>query len=153
MPLPVPEHSPDLRLADGRSATVVGEHTWIWTDRSAWAEQSKRVAAGSVWAEVTAIPVRLSFDTAVSIPVSCPGPGTAYDRRYGLHAASPDCDIVFITSSYGQPGDQVNATYRITWRVTWVGSTGTAPASGTLPTMTSQATTTLAVAEAQALIH
>jgi hypothetical protein len=153
MPLPLPQHSPDLRLLDGRSATVVGEHTWFWTDPSSWAEQSRRVAAGSVWAEVMAIPVRLSFYTAISTSVSCPGPGTPYDRRYGLHAASPDCDVVFNRSSYGQPGDQVTATYRIAWRVTWVGSTGTASVSGDLPTMTSQATATFAVAEAQALIQ
>jgi hypothetical protein len=153
MPLPVPKHSPDLRLPDGRSATVVGEHTWIWTDPSSWIEQSKRVTAGAVWAEVRAVPIRLSFDAGISAPVSCPGPGTPYDRKYGLHAASPDCDSVFTKSSYGQPGDEVTAAYGITWRVTWTGSTGAAPASGTLPNMTSRASATFAVAEAQALIH
>lgn len=149
MPLPVPQHSPDLQLLDGRSATLVGEHTWIWTDRGSWITQSKRVAAGPVWAEVTAAPVRLSFETPISTSVSCPGPGTPYDREYGLHAASPDCDSVFTRSSYGEPGDQITATYSITWSVSWTGSTG----SGTLPNLTSRATTTFAVAEAQALIH
>jgi hypothetical protein len=153
MPVPVPRHSPDVKLPDGRSATLVGEHTWIWTDRSAWAAQTKRVSAGPVWAEVTAVPIRLSFESGIAPRVVCTGPGTPYDRKYGLHAPSPDCGNVFTRSSYGRPGDQITAQYAITWRVSWIGNTGTAPASGSLPNMVSRADEALAVAEAQALIR
>jgi hypothetical protein len=151
LPLPVPRHSPDVRLADGRSATLVGEHTWVWTEPSMWGPQSKRVQAGPVWAEVTARPQTMTFDSGFAGSRSCLGPGTPYARSYGLHAASPDCDFVYPRSSFGLAGDQVTARYAIAWRVDWVGSTGSAPAGGSLPAMTSRASAVFAVAEAQAL--
>lgn len=151
LPLPVPRHSPDVRLADGRSATVVGEQTWLWTERSAWASVSKRVQAGPVWAVVTATPVAMSFDSGMGAGVRCAGPGTPYDRSFGLHAASPDCGFVFTRSSHGMPGEKTTTTYVITWLVTWSGSTGAAPVGGRLPVLQSRATATFAVVEVQAL--
>lgn len=151
LPLPVPRHSPDARLADGRSATVVGEHTWVWTEPTSWAPVSKRVQVGPVWAEVTATPKTMSFDSGMGSGVACTGPGTPYDRSFGLHAASPDCDFVYTRSSYGMPADQTTAAYVITWSVRWSGSTGGAGVGDTLPDMQSRATATFAVVEVQAL--
>ncbi|WP_243793816.1 hypothetical protein [Saccharopolyspora gloriosae] len=152
LPLPTPSHSPDVALPDGRSATVVGEHTWYWTEPGRWEPVSQRVQAGAVWAEVTASPVRLSFDPGNEQGlVSCPGPGTPYDRSFGVHAPSPDCDVVYQRSSAHEPGEQVRAQWAITWQVTWRGFDGTAPVGGELPDMTSRATADLAVVEAQAL--
>jgi hypothetical protein len=145
LPLPVPHFSPDVRTSSGL-ATVVGEHTWVWTDKNTWAAQSKRVQAGAVWAEVTATPTKLVFTPGADRPLACAGPGTAYTTAAGLHAASPDCDYVF-----EQPRDHVEATFAIQWSVSWTGSTGTAPAVGTLPPMTSRAAAGFAVAEIQSL--
>ncbi|MGW5643680.1 hypothetical protein [Saccharopolyspora sp. NPDC003762] len=152
LPLPAPRHSPDLLLRDGRSATVVGEHTWFWTDRDDWRPQHERVQAGAVWAEVTAVPVRLSMSPGGGQPMeSCPGPGTPYDRSFAVHAPSPDCDVIYMRSSVDQPGEQVTAEVSITWQVTWQGWTGSSPAGGELPAMTSRAQSRFAVVEAQAL--
>lgn len=148
LPLPVPQHSPDLRLQDGQAATVVGEFTWFWTDPSAWRTQRQRVEAGPVWAEVTATPVQLAMEPGDgTAPIYCAGPGTPYDRSYGLHSASPDCDVVYQRPSTGP----VAAHWSITWEVTWHGWTGTSPTGGDLPPMTSRAQTQLVIAEAQAL--
>jgi hypothetical protein len=153
LPLPTPQHSPDLRLPDGRAATVVGEHTWFWTDPARWQPVRQRVDAGPVWAAATATPVELTLDPGDGQPrVSCPGPGTPYDRRYGQHAGSPSgCDVVYDRASTEQPQQQVTATWSITWRVTWTGNTGTAPVGGVLPELTSRASATYTVAEVQAL--
>jgi hypothetical protein len=153
LPVPTPGHSPDLRLADGRAAVLVGEHTWLWTDPSRFAARSRRVQVGPVWALVTARPVALTFDPGTGeAAVSCVGQGTRYvSGRYGPHAASPTCDFQYQRSSAGQPGGVVRAVYGIRWQVGWVGSTGTAAAAGQLPDMTSQTPVALAVAEAQAL--
>jgi hypothetical protein len=153
LPEPTPGHSPDLRLTDGRAAVLVGEHTWLWTDAARFTARSKRVQVGPVWALVTARPVALTFDPGTGQPaVSCVGPGTAYvPGRYAPHAASPTCDFQYQRSSAGQPGGVVGATYGIKWQGSWVGSTGTTPAAGQLPDMTSQTPIPLAVAEAQAL--
>jgi hypothetical protein len=153
LPLPSARHSPDLRLAGGEPAVLVGEHTWVWVDRVVFSPRRKRVQAGAVWALVTATPVTLRVEPGDGPAVVCDGAGTPFDAtRYGLHAASPTCDHVYARSSFGLPEERVTATYEIWWRVTWVGSTGTAPASGSLPDLVSRATTRFAVAEAQALI-
>jgi hypothetical protein len=145
LPLPAPHFSPDLTTSSGR-ATVVGEHTWLWTDKASWVVQSKRVQAGPVWAEAVATPTKFLFTPNADQPSACPGPGTAYTTAVGLHVPSPDCDYVF-----DQPRDHVNAVFAIQWTVRWTGSTGTAPAGGTLPNMTSRAGVGFAVTEVQAL--
>ncbi|MGO1052972.1 hypothetical protein [Crossiella sp. CA198] len=151
LPLPVPRVSPDVQLADGRRATVVGEHTWLWTEPTVWRPQVERVQAGPVWAQVTATPTTLTFDSGMGQSRTCTGPGTPYTRTAGLHAPSPDCDFVYLRSSHGQPSEQVRAQFAISWSVSWTGSTGTAPAGGRLPDLVSRAELTLAVVEAQAL--
>lgn len=153
LPLPTPRHSPDLTLGNGAPSVVVGEHTWVWTDPQTFVPQSKRVQVGAVWALVTATPTGLGFDPGNGDPaITCAGVGTPYDpSRFGPHDASPDCDYVYTRSSYGLPGDQVRATYSITWHVTWTGSTGTGSVGGVLPDLRSQANALMAVAEVQAL--
>ncbi|MFI9389135.1 hypothetical protein [Kutzneria sp. NPDC052558] len=145
LPLPVPHFSPDLQTAHG-PATVVGEHTWLWIDKAGWAVQSKRVHAGAVWSEAVATPTKLLFMPSADRPLPCPGPGTAYSASAGLHGASPDCDYIFV-----RPRDHVDATFAIQWSVRWTGSTGAAPAGGTLPDMTSRAVLGFAVEEVQSL--
>lgn len=151
LPLPVPRHSPDVRLPDGRDATIVGENTWVWTDRGVWKPAVQRVQVGPVWAEVTATPVGMTFSSGTGGSMSCSGPGTPYDRSYGLHAASPDCGFVYTRSSVGQPNDLATAEWAIQWSVSWVGSDGTAEVGGDFPQMSSRAAATFAVAEVQAL--
>jgi hypothetical protein len=145
LPAPAPHFSPDLNTPAG-SATVVGEHTWFWTDKDSWTNRSQRAQAGAVWAEVTATPTKLIVKPGADRSISCTGPGTAYTAAVGLHAASPDCGYV-----PERPGDRSDAVFVIQWSVRWTGSTGSAPASGTLPPMTSRATTSFAVAEIQSL--
>lgn len=151
LPLPTPGMSPKVTLADGRSATLVNENTWVWTDRAEWTTWSERVRVGPVWAEVTARPRQVRFDSGMGHQITCDGPGTPYDRSWGMHAASPDCGVVFRRSTYGMPGEQTTAEYAITWSVSWRGSTGTTDEGGELPDMISRTTESFAVAEAHSL--
>jgi hypothetical protein len=156
LPLPTPRHSPDLRLPDGRLATVVGERTWFWTDPATWQPHSQRVQAGGVWAEATATPVALTMDPGNGqTPATCTGPGTPYSRDFAVHAASPSgCDVVYQRSSANLPGQQVSATWSITWQVTWQGNTGTAGVGGTLPALVSRSVATFVVADVESVrIH
>lgn len=82
LPLPTPGMSPRAKLADGRSATLVNENTWIWTDPDDWTTQSERVQVGPVWAEVTAQPKQIRFDSGMGQRITCDGPGTPYERSY-----------------------------------------------------------------------
>lgn len=153
LPVPSPERSPDLRLADGRAAVLAGEQTWLWTGKALFQVRSRRLQVGPVWARVTATPVGLSFDPGDGSPaVFCAGPGTPFiPGRDPQHAASPTCGYKYAESSAGEPGGVVTAEYGITWKVSWTGATSAAPADGQLPDMTSRTTTAFAVAEAQAL--
>ncbi len=113
---------------------------------------SLSAAAISLPPSLSTEPVAGALDVAEARPgAGCPGPGTPYSRAFGLHAASPDCDVVLTHSTAGRPGEQARATWAITWTVSWRGFDGTAPVAGTLPPMTSRATTELAVAEAQSV--
>ena len=154
LPKPSPGRSPDLRLADGRAAVLVGEHTWIWTDPAVFTGRSRTVRVDPVWATVTATPVGLSLDPGTGDPVTgCVGAGTRWVAgRYGLHQRSPTCDVVLTRSSAGRPGGVVTATWAVRWRVSWVGAAGGRSESGALDDMTSRTEVVLAVAEAQALI-
>ncbi len=151
LPLPVPRYSPNVRLPDGRNATIVGENTWIWTERSAWTTAVRKVQVGPVWAQVTAVPQRMTFDSGAGGTASCSGPGTPYSRSAGLHTASPDCGFVYSVSSYGLPSDQVRAEWSIAWSVQWTGSDGTTAVGGEFPEMLSRTSATYSVAEIQAL--
>jgi hypothetical protein len=114
----------------------------------------RRLQVGAVWASVTATPVELTFDPGNGDSlVSCRGPGTPFvPGRYAPHSPSPTCGYQYQRSSAGVAGQSVTAEYGIRWRVSWVGSTGSAPAAGRLDDLTSRATTRFVVAEAQALI-
>lgn len=151
LPLPAPGLSPKMRLDDGREATLVNENTWVWTDPGVWGERTERVRVGPVWAEVTARPKRMRFDSGMRQRVTCDGPGTPYDRSYGMHAASPDCGLVYGRSSEGMPNGETRAEYAITWSVSWRGSTGATDEGGELPDMISRASESFVVAEAQSL--
>jgi hypothetical protein len=151
LPLPMPRYSPDVQLPDGRDATIVGENIWVWTERAVWHPAVQRVRVGPVWAEVTATPMGMTFSSGTDGSMACSGPGTPYDRAYGLHAASPDCGFVYTRSSVDQPNDQASAEWAIQWQVSWVGSDGTAEVGGDFPQMSSRAAATFAVAEVQAL--
>jgi hypothetical protein len=154
LPVPLPRRSPELRLADGRPAVLVGEHTWVWTDRSVFTPRARRLQVGPVWVRVTAMPIGLEFDPGDGSPaVGCAGPGTPFvTGREALHAPSPTCDVVYRRSSAGQPGGVVSGVWAIRWRVSWVGGTAVSAESGALQDLMSQIAAAFAVAEAQALV-
>ena len=154
LPLPAPRRSPDLRLADGRAAVLVGEHTWVWTDRSAFTPRSRRLRVGPVWVRVTAVPAGLEFEPGDGSPaVACAGPGTPFvPGRDAVHAPSPTCDVVYRRSSAGRPGGAVTGVWVVRWLVSWVGGTAATGESGALEDLVSRTAEMFVVAEAQALV-
>jgi hypothetical protein len=151
IPSPSPGRYPAGRLRDGVPYTVVNAYTWYWSNPGSFAVLSARANAGAVWSQVTVTPSRLLFTPGDGSPtVSCNGPGVAWNRGDGVWAASPaGCDYRYPHSSIHQPHGVVTATYGIQWRVTWTSSTG---AAGTLPALTTTATSTFAVAEVESVV-
>jgi hypothetical protein len=123
--LHVPYLSPSTAPPRGHDG-LVGLPEWFWMARRSWHARTVTVTAGPVWASVTAAPVGLTFQPGAGLsPVSCAGPGTAYNARTPAAAQHTDCSYSYLTPSTGQPGNAYRASVSVTWKVTWTGSGGT----------------------------
>jgi len=106
-------------------AGLVGLPEWFWVPADQWHARSVTVTAGPVWATVVAAPIGLVFQPGGGLsPMSCAGPGTAYDRRKPSVRQHTDCSYTYERPSAGQPESVYHASLAVTWRVGWVGSGG-----------------------------
>ena len=148
--LQIPYTGPDTAPPRGTDG-LVGLPEWFWIPAASWHARTVTVAAGPVWASVMAAPVRLTFEPGAGIsPVSCAGPGTAYNPRKPAAAQRTDCSYTYLQPSTGQPGRAYQASVTVTWRVTWTGSGG---AGGVLDaTLTVPVGLTIQVGQGEALV-
>src|SRR5262249_2805594 len=151
LPAPVPARYPTGTLRDGTPYTIVQTYMWFWSSPATWKPLSKRVCAGVLCATATAVPTSLAFDPGNGEQgVSCAGPGTAWVRPPG-RSWIPDpqprgCDYRYTTSTFGDPNNELTATYTISWQETWTGNNRTA---GRLDPRARTGVSTLGVAERQ----
>jgi hypothetical protein len=104
---------------------LVGLPEWFWIPAASWHPRTVTVSAGAVWATATAAPVGLTFQPGGGIsPISCAGPGTAYNPRKPATAQRTNCSYTYLRPSAGQPGNAYQASVTVTWRVSWTGSGG-----------------------------
>ncbi len=104
---------------------LVGLPEWFWVPASEWHARSVTVTAGPVWATVVAAPIGLAFKPGTGLsPVSCAGPGTAYNSRKPSAQQHTGCSYTYERPSAGQPENVYHASLTITWRVSWTGSGG-----------------------------
>ena len=144
-PQPDPATAPP-RGDDG----LVGLPEWFWVPAAQWQPLTRRIAAGPVWAEVTATPSRLTFSPGAGLrDVSCAGPGTAYDPAEPASAQQSNCAHTYTWPSNGLPGNAYTASVTITWTASWRGSGG---AGGTFPPLTRTISFALPVANSNALV-
>jgi hypothetical protein len=144
--LPLP--APHVRTAPPRGSDgLVGLAEWFWVAN--WSARTRRAQAGGVWAEVTARPTSLTISPGSGQPpVSCTGPGSAYDSRRPADGQRSGCSYTYTRSSAGLPGGTYQVTVTVIWGGTWVGSGGT---GGTLPALSRSMSFGLRVAEGQAV--
>jgi hypothetical protein len=122
--LQVPYLRPDTAPPRGHDG-LVGLPEWYWIPAVSWHARTVTVTAGQAWAVVTATPVRLTFRPGPGIsPVSCTGPGAAYNPHKPAAAQHTGCSYTYLEPSTGQPGHAYQASVTVTWRVTWTGSGG-----------------------------
>jgi hypothetical protein len=135
------------RGADG----LVGLPEWFWIPAASWHSLTVTVTAGPVWATVTATPSGLSFNPGTGAgPVTCPGPGTAYNPAMPGVDQRTDCSYTYAQPSAGLPGDDYAASVSVVWSVAWIGSGG---AGGVLASALSvPVSVPIRVAQAEALV-
>ncbi len=147
--LHIPYPSPETAPPRGRG--LVGLPEWFWTPAGSWHARTVTVTAGPVWAVVTAVPFGLTFRPGPDLsPVTCAGPGTAYNPQEPSTAQHTDCSYTYLRPSAGQTGNAYPASVTATWRVTWTGSGG---AGGVLDAnLAVSARFRVSVAQAEALV-
>jgi hypothetical protein len=124
---------------------LVGLDTWLWVD-TAWAGTGATAQVGATAATVTATPVRVHWDLGDGTTLTCDGPGTPY--RAGT---TPTCAHTY---RYRSTVDDPHGTYTVTATVDWQAAYSTTlGGAGDLGALTTTATTTVRVLEAQSVIH
>lgn len=143
---PIP--TPEIRLNPpaGRDQ-VVNVPTWMWLDPASWAPVTASASAGVVTVTTTATPMSVSWDMGNGDVVVCDGPGTPYSPAAHDHAS--DCTYTYRRSSSRQPDGAYTLTVTTTWGVSWTAAG--APGGGSLGTASRATTSTVRVAEIQAV--
>lgn len=132
---------------------------WLWVDPVMWHPFTTAASACSVSgcssASATATPVEVAWTMGNGAVVDCNGPGTAYNPAVPVADQTPSCSYTYAETSLGQAspdGNPNDAAYRVTatvvWSVTW-SADGT---TGTLPDLTTSASTWLRVAQIQSVV-
>ena len=126
------------------SDLLVELETWLWVEQNDLGSQSATVTAGPVSVTGTMTASSVTWNMGDGHTITCQGPGTPY-----APGAKPTCSYTYPRSSAREPGSK----YKVTATITWTGSytvTG-APGGGGLAPITRTSSTTVRVAEAQAI--
>jgi hypothetical protein len=116
---PVPHTSPAIDIRQ-----LTGLPTWLWVDPATWQAQTADATLAGFTVEVTATPDRLVWDLGDrTAPVTCSGPGTAFDPARGNDQRT-DCSHVYQFVSTNEPRGVYRAAATMVWSVTWAASTG-----------------------------
>lgn len=122
--------------------------SWWWTAPASWQVQSATAAVPGISVTATATPYRAVWDAGDgSDPVTCTGPGTAWQGGDAL-ASSPTCGHTYQRSSASASGGAFTLRATIFWRITWAGG-GT---TGAEPDLQTTVTAPVRVAESQTVI-
>jgi hypothetical protein len=130
---------------------LVGLPEWYWVPRGQWNPVGVTVTAGPVWARASASPTALSYVPGGGLgSVSCPGPGTPFNRSLPAAQQHTSCAYTYAEGSRGQPGNAYQAGLFVAWTVSWTGSGG---AGGVITTGYNTGTAFgVRVAQAEALV-
>jgi hypothetical protein len=139
---------PSPRIVSNPTETqLVTLPTWLWLERDSWGPQSATASVPGVSVTAVATPTSVSWSMGDGTELTCTGPGTPFPPGGNPDAASPDCGHTYHRSSARAPGGAFPVSATVHWTVTWSGA-GT---GGTFPDMTTNASASFRVAEAQAL--
>lgn len=128
---------------------LVNLPTFLWIPADQWKPFSVSASAGPVTSTVTATPKRVIWDMGQGDTISCDGPGLPYDPNLTDDANPSTCRYTYRRSSAGQPNQSLTVTATMEWETNWT-VTGAAGGGG-LGTVSRSASTTIKVAELQAL--
>jgi hypothetical protein len=126
---------------------LVSLPTWLWVDPSDLGMKKAQVIAGGVTVTGAVTATDVVWDTGDGPPFRCNGPGTPW--TLGAVPGPQTCTHTYSKSSARAKTGTFTVTATITWRGTYT-VTG-APGGGPLGPITETSSTTVSVAEAQAI--
>lgn len=135
IPLPAIATSPPLG-----GTQLVGLPLWFWSQSHFPVSVTATIPGLS--ATLTATPGPLHIDMGDGTSFTCSGGGTPYDPNRSYRDQSTDC-----AGTYDRHGPYT-ATATVVWALSWVATNGQ---SGTLPSVTRQASVDLNIRQAQAV--
>lgn len=138
LPQPVMNTSPD-------SMQLVMLPVWLTVTGASWDQQSASASVPGLTVTATATPVSASWSMGNGDTKECTVPGTPWTPAAGETEASPDCGYVYEQASEAD----LEVTVTVVWQVRWAGG----GASGSVPDMTTTATTSWPVIESQSLVQ
>lgn len=147
--VPAPPPGIELNPPVG-SDHLVQLESWMWVDPATWGRRSATAAVPNESATVVATPLSVTWSMGDGSTVVCRGPGVPYDTTRPPDGQHTNCSHTYRRSSAGQPGERYTVSATITWALSWT-ATGAVATSGTLPALLRTSTTTIRVAEAQAI--
>jgi hypothetical protein len=150
--------SPSLVLSPSNSG-YVNLAEWLWIDPSIWHTLSTTAqacnAGGCTAATATATPAYVTWNTGDGSTLTCNGPGIVYNTALPADAQSSACTHTYTQTSAGQPSPDgkpndaaFGVTATVTWTVAWAGPDGSA---GVLPSLTTEGTSSLKVAQIESV--
>ena len=142
------------RTAPPLDQQVVNVGTWFWVPQGAWKPftVTAYIVIGVVVIifSATAIPRTLIYSPGDGHkPVSCNGPGPAWNANVGDRMTSP-CMYTYRSSSHTNDSHSYKTKMSVKWDVYWESNLGGA---GRLPSVTTSIGSTSRVFELQALAH
>jgi hypothetical protein len=138
LPRPVMNTSPD-------SKQLVMLPVWLAVTEASWEQQSASASVPGLTVTATATPVSASWSMGNGDTAECMVPGTPWTPAAGETEASPDCGYVYEQASEAD----LEVTVTVIWQVRWAGG----GESGSVPDMTTTATTSWPVIESQSLVQ
>ena len=146
MPIPAPgiEMNPPVTKDE-----LVALPIWLWVDPAGWKPISTSATAAGATVQVVAVPLQVVWNMGNGDRVVC-GPGIPYDAATPLRAQSTNCSYTYRSSSSSQAGGTYQVTATAEWHATWTVA-GAPGGGGDLGVIDRTATTSVVVAEAQAV--
>jgi hypothetical protein len=146
----LPIRGPLIGLAPRPGSTgLVGLPVWMWVrvTPATWGPVSATASVPGLSVTAVARATEVVWDMGDGHRVTCEGPGTPYEPRFG-NRMSPTCGHCYARSSARERNSAYEVTATTTWQVTWAGG----GASGALAVERSSSTTAQ-IGELQVLVQ
>ena len=113
---------PEIRMNPdpAESDPLVNLPTWLWLSPQSWRPVEMRSADNA--AAALAQPLHVIWELGDGTTITCPGPGTPFDKSRPADQQQTDCSHTYRHSSSTQPDGKYKVKASIVWHLSWAAS-------------------------------